>query len=155
MKKIDAYKNRGALAMALVFGWQLLTGTGFFCVNQFPHAFRSTVSDRTSSAEAAVNPGDPSSRAWNGADSKAGTPPCTCKKKKKCPAIPRTTITSNPTHRSHEVHRLVTSACGDSLVLNVRDDHFAFGSAPPFLKQARSVPFSSSTPLSITCVLLI
>jgi hypothetical protein len=154
MKRFTAYKNRGALVMALVFGWQLLTGTGFFCVNQYPHAFRSAGSDRAPSAEATVHPEDPSPRAWNGADS-AGAPPCSCKKKKKCPTIPRTAITSNPTHRCNEVNRQVKSACGDSLVLNVRHDHFAFGSAPPFLKQERSVPFASSTPLSNTCVLLI
>jgi hypothetical protein len=155
MKRFGAYKYRGALAMALIFGWQLLTGTGFFCVNQYPHGLRAAAGERTSSAGATVTPEDPSARAWNGADSPGGTRPCTCKKPKKCPAVPRTTITSSPTQRSHEVHRQVKSVCGDSLLLNVRDRHFAFGSAPPFLKHAWSAPFSSSPPLSITCVLLI
>jgi hypothetical protein len=155
MKRICAHKKRGSLVIALILGWQLLTGTGFFCVNQYPHAFRSAGSARTAHAGTTAVPDDGSAGAWNNVAGQSGKVPCSCKKKKKCPTIPRTTLISNPTHRFNEEQRQVRTACGESLVLNGTDRCFAFGSAPPFVKLAWGMPVSSSPHLSITCVLLI
>lgn len=141
--------------MALVLSFQLLTGTGIYCVSQYPRASRSVGGDPAAVAGTTTDRGDVSATAWKNADGQGGTLPCSCKKKKKCPTIPRATLTSNPTYRFYEVQRQSGSVCCDSLTTDLTDHRFAFRSAPPFMKCGVGNSFYSSDPLSITCVLLI
>jgi hypothetical protein len=155
MTKFGALNKQGAIIMALVLSCQLLTGTGFFCAGKIPNLSRSVVSDRTASAGATVSREDDSAGPGIHADDHGGTLPCTCKKQKKCPTIPRSTLTSNPTYRFNEVQRQFWSASADALTPDLTDYRVASGGSPPFLRSAWDKPFSPYTPLGISCVLLI
>jgi hypothetical protein len=155
MKRIGAYKNWGALVTMFVLSFQLLTGTGLFCANRFPHSARSLENDRTGLAATFGDSEDHSAPALEKAAGQGRTLPCTCKKGKNCPAIPRAALISNPTHRFYEVQRRLGSACCDGLSADVTDHRFALGTAPPYWEAMCETPFYSATPLSITCILLI
>jgi hypothetical protein len=155
MNRIGAYNNRTAVIMGVVLSCQLLTGTGFFCAGQFPYPTR--VSGNAPGAAAATVPGaeDFSQNALSDADSRGGTLPCTCKKQKKCPAIPRAAIASHPNHRISVVQHPSGSGRGDSLARELTDRRLASGCAPPFMKVVWGSPSYFFAPLEITCVLLI
>lgn len=155
MTILGALNKQGAIIMALVLSCQLLTGTGFFCAGKIPNLSRSVVSDRTASAGATVDREVDSAGPWISADGHPGMPPCTCKKQKKCPTIPRSTLTSNPTYRFNEVQRQFWSAFADLLTPDLADCRVASGGSPPFLRSAWDKPFSPQNPLAISCVLLI
>lgn len=155
MKRIGAYKTRTAFVMAFVLGCQLLTGTGLFCASQFLHASRSVGNDQTTIAGSTAEPENISRDAVNNGESQSGTVPCSCKKKKKCPAIPRVTLTLSPTEWFNEIQSHFKSVCGDYVAPAPTCHRFALGSAPPFMESAGDTQFFSSTPLLNTCVLLI
>jgi len=154
LKNTRAYKRRAALVMVLVLACQLLSGTGFFCANKFPHPSRSSGNDRTAPDVSALERGNLSDTTWKNAESQGKPRPCTCKKHK-CPTIPRTTLVAHPTHRFNAAQRQFRSTCCLSLTVDLRSHRFAFGSAPPFMESDSGTPFYCSTPLSITGVLLI
>ncbi len=144
--------------MIVVMSFHLFSGVGLFCGNEFFASFRAYVAE-SAGALAATAPEDGISGASAGTSvsfhGKGGTLPCSCKKKKKCPAIPRTVITSNPTHRMSEFQRLAKSECGDSLVSQVTGRHFFAVGNTPLLELASHAASYSNTPLALTCVLLI
>jgi len=158
MEKISANKRRAGLIMSVVMTFHLFSGLGLFCADEFLASFRAYVSE-SAGALAATAPEDGISGASAGnsvnSHGKGGTLPCSCKKKKKCPAIPRTVITSNPTHRLSEFQRLAKSECCDSLVPQVTGRHFFTRGNTPLLELASHAASYSSTPLALTCVLLI
>lgn len=157
MKKISAYKRKAGIIMILVMSFHIFAGLPLFCADEFFALLRAYGSNAsgimaivspTENAEVSVG----KSANVNG---KGGTVPCSCKKKKKCPAIPRAIITSNPTHRSSEFQRLIKSEGRDSLIARVTDRSFLAGGDRLLLASAVSESFHSSTPLAFTCVLLI
>ena len=141
--------------MALVLSCQLVSGTGLFCAGQFSHPSRSLVNDPAALAVASADREGVPEGAWNNADSQKGTPPCTCKKHKKCPTIPRSAITSNPNYRSNEYQRQAESACYDVFVCQTADISFGAGGGRSPTDRAWSAPLYTSTILASTCVLLI
>lgn len=156
MKKIGAYKNRGALVMALVLSYQLLTGTGLFCAIQIPHPPLSLANHQTALPGSTADREDSSGSAGiNAGDSQGRTLPCSCKKHKKCPAIPRAIITSNPTHWFSEFPHQAKSDCYDALVPHAMEHRIAAKGGPPLMKLAWCAPFFCSNPLALTSVLLI
>ena len=155
MKKIGAHKRWTTVVMGLVLACQLLTGTGFFCAGLASHVSRPWVSDRTAFVDSNASVEDLSEDARNCAVSERESVPCACKKHKKCPTIPRSALTSYPVHRFSEVERRLTGACCDYLSPYVKHHCFALRGGPPTVEWEVGKPFASSTPLAITCVLLI
>ncbi len=154
MKKSGAYSNRAASIMTLVLLCQLFTGTGLFCVRQYTHTLFSLLNAQTAIFETNNPHGGAYASVWNNSESGGGTLPCSCKKK--CPTIPRVTLTSNPVYQFHETQRQFRSVSHDSATSPcLMDQCFAFSCASPLTDSNRDNPSHSSTPLSITCVLLI
>ena len=157
MKKISTYRRSASVVMAVVMSVHVFGGLGLFCANETLRMFRAlgiarvalgiTLSDR--------DRGEVSGNDWDTAWSQGGTSKCCCKKHKKCPAIPRTAITSNPTHRFQEVQRQAKSVCCDSLGPRATSHHFAGRGDKPLMKLAWCEPFFCSNPLALTSVLLI
>ncbi len=157
MKKVSAYRRSAGLAMALVMSVHMLIGPGLFCAKGLLPPFRSLANDfvvfgvippQHESVAVAV-PGRDNS------ESQRDTSNCSCKKQKKCPAIPRAVITSNPTHRFDEIQRQVKTACCDSPALQATDYRFVTGRDTLLTDLAFCMPFYPATPLALTCVLLI
>jgi hypothetical protein len=151
VKKISTYKRRAGIIMIIVMSFHILAGLRLFCTDEFLASFRAYASTIASRAD---NPEVSDANSLN-LKGKGGTLPCSCKKKKKCPAIPRAAITSNPNHQSNEFQRLAKSECRDSLAAQGTDRSFLTGGDTPFLELAVSESVHSSTPLALTCVLLI
>ena len=157
MKKITAYKRSAGVLMVVVMSGHIFSGLGLFCPTETLRMFRAlgiarvalgiTLSDH--------DRGEVSGNGWDAAWSQGGTSKCCCKKHKKCPAIPREAITSNPTHRFHEVQFQAKSVCCDSLVPQVTDHRFAARGDRPLMELAWCAPFFCSNPLALTSVLLI
>jgi len=150
MKGIGAYKRSAGLALVVVMGVHLFSGLGLFCTNETLRSFRTL-----GIASSGNDRSEVSGSAWDAAGSQGGNPNCCCKKHKKCPAIPRTAIISNPTHRFYEVRFQANSVCFDSLVAHVTDPRFAARDDRPLMELAWCAPFCSPTPLELTSVLLI
>jgi len=142
--------------MAFVMTVHVFGGLGLFCASETLRMFRAlgigTVALGIISSD---DPGEVSGSAWDTAGSQGGNSNCCCKNHKKCPAIPRTAITSNPTHRFQEVQRQAKSVCCDSLGPQVTSHHFAGRGDKPLMKLAWCEPFFCSNPLALTSVLLI
>ena len=158
VNKISAYRRRAGIITVFVMISYLFSGLGIFCADASLAQFRTHGMDNSSAV--AVTPpdrdnGEVSAGASGNRDRKGGTLPCSCKKKKKCPAIPRAAIISNPTHRSSEFQRLAKSDCWDALVSQTMDIHFVTRGNTPLLELAWRSSFFSSPPLALTCVLLI
>jgi hypothetical protein len=157
MGKISAYKRRAGFIMVVVMSFNIVSGLRLFCADNFLASFRTHGIE--SVALAVAVPGTDNAEVSAGAsansDGKGGAVPCSCKKKKKCPAIPRTVIISNPSHRLSEFQRQAKSQCCDSLVPQVTDQRFAARGAKPTMGLGWSAPFFSSNPLALTSVLLI
>lgn len=155
MKKIGAHRRWTTVVMGLVLACQLLTGTGFFCAGLTSHVSRPWVSDRTAFVDSNASVEDLSEDASNGAVSERESVPCTCKKHKKCPTIPRSALTSYPIHRFLKVERLAKADCWDHLAPIAKDHRFALRGGPPYLELESGCPIHSFSPLEATCVLLI
>ncbi len=150
------YKRRfGFIVTIVVICVHGLSGLQIFCTDGFIGALRVPGSLFYAGAVTASGNANVSADNSVNSNTKGGTLPCSCKKKKKCPAIPRAAITSNPTHRPSEFQRLAKSECCDSLVPQVVDLRFFTRGNTPLLELAWCSPFYSSTPLALTCVLLI
>lgn len=157
MKKIGAYKRKAGIIMIIVMCFHIFAGLRLFCADESLALLRangSTVDGIAAIGSPTANREVSFNQAANG-NGKGGTVPCGCKKKKKCPAIPRAIITSNPTHRPSEFQRLTKSECRDSLIAQVTDRSLLTGGDRPLLASDVSESFHSSTPLAFTCVLLI
>jgi len=155
MKRISADKRWAGIVTVVVMSCHLLSGTGLFCALQFHNPAHGLGDDRTAPAVTGSDRGYVSASVWTSVRGKDGTFPCSCKKHKKCPAIPRATLTSNPTHRFNEIQRQLQSVCHDSLASEVKDHRFALEDGPPFMESVWCTPFYSFTPLAFSCVLLI
>jgi len=156
MKKISSYRRSAGLVMAVVMSVHLLSGLGLFCANETLRPLRALGIDLVvTGITASEDRVEGSGSSWDTAGSQDGNSNCCCKKHKKCPAIPRAAITSNPTHRFYEVQRQSKSVCCESLVLQVTDHCFAGRGDPPLMELAWSAPFFCSNPLALTSVLLI
>ncbi len=157
MKKIGAYKRSAGLVMVAVMSIHIFGGWGIFCANEALRPFRALGIDPAVLTIGApdYDGGGVSGGAWGPAQGQPGPSKCCCKKQKKCPPLPRAAITSNPTHRFHEVQIQAASACGHSLVLQVTDHCFAARGARPLMDLEWCAPFSCSNPLALTSVLLI
>jgi hypothetical protein len=141
--------------MAFVLSCQLVSGTGLFCTGQFLHASRSLGNDPTALAVAAADREGVSGTALNSTDIQSETPPCTCKKHKKCPTIPRAAITSNANYRANEYQRQAESACYGSFVPQAVDVRFGAGGDRSPTERPCLASLYTSTVLASTCVLLI
>lgn len=155
MKKIGAYKNRGALVMVLALSFQLLTGTGFFCATQYPNASLSLGDNRTTMAGTLADHGDVSTSARNSADGQGRKLPCSCKDRNQCLPIPRVALILNPAQEFEEVQRKSRALVCDSFVPDVLVLSLASNGAPPFTDLIGRTTPSSPPPLRITSVLLI
>jgi hypothetical protein len=157
MQRISAYKRRAGIIAMIVMSSYFVSGLRLFCADDFLLPLRSFASNAATAVATASGAEDTevSAHASVSFDATGGTSPCSCKKKKKCPAIPRTVITSNPTHRLSEFQRLAKSECCDSLVPQVTGHHFFTRGNTPLLELASHAAFYSSTPFALTCVLLI
>lgn len=147
MKKIGAYRKWAGIVMAIVMSFHIFSGLRLFCPGAVLEPLRAVGIDVGALSRIAAGH-DSGKIAVAGAKSRSDTSKCNCKKK--CPVIPRALITSNPTQRFNEVQRQFKSVCCYSLVSDVTDYRFVTGSGPPLSELAHS-----STPLSLTCVLLI
>ncbi len=157
MKKISAYRRSAGIAMAVVMTVHLLSGLGLFCANETIRSIRALGIDLVAiiGITASEDRGEVSGSSWDTAGSQDGNSNCCCKKHKKCPAIPRAAITSNPTHRFQKVQCQAKSVCYESFFPNVADHHFAKGGDPPLMEMVSRAPFYSSSPLELTSILLI
>jgi len=143
--------------MLLAMSFHILSGVRLFCANELLRPFR-TVGVEVGAL--AVTAPEPDSAQVSGAppenrNTQSGASRCNCKNQKKCPAIPRTAIISNPTNRFGEFERQAKSVCSGSLALDVTDNGFLEARDTPFRQLACSGPLRSSTPLALSCVLLI
>jgi hypothetical protein len=156
MKKISTYRRSACVVMAVVMSVHVFGGLGLFCASETLRMFRAlgigTVALGIISSD---DPGEVTGSAWDTAGSQGGNSNCCCKKHKKCAAIPRAAITSNPTHRFYEVQRQSKSVCCESFFPKVTDHRFATGGGPPSMKLVSRAPFYSSSPLELTSILLI
>lgn len=142
--------------MAVVMTVHLLSGLGLFCANETIRSIRALGIDLVAiGITASEDRGEVSGSGWDTAGSQDGNSNCCCKKHKKCPAIPRAAITSNPTHRFYEVERQSKSVCCESFFPKVTDHRFATGGGPPSMELVSRAPFYSSSPLELTSILLI
>lgn len=143
--------------MIVVMSFHVLAGLRLFCADESLALFRAYGSNASDIATifSSNEKADVSIGTSANVSGKGRTVPCSCKKKKKCPAIPRAMITSNPSHRSSEFQRPTKSEGRDSLIGRVTDRSFRARRGGPLLALAVSESFHSSTPLSFTCVLLI
>jgi hypothetical protein len=157
MKKITAYKRSAAVVTVIVMGAHIFSGLGLLCPTETLRMFHAlgiarvalgiTLSDQ--------DRGEVSGSDWDTLGSQGVGSKCCCKKHKKCPAIPRVAITSNPTQRFLEVQVQAKSACCDSLVPPVTKICFSARGDWPLMELAWSAPFFCSNPLALTSILLI
>ena len=156
MKRINLYRRSARLAMAFVMSVHIFSGLGLFCANVTLRPFRALGIDPVALGMISSDgPGEVTGSSWDNAGSQDGNSNCCCKKHKKCPAIPRVAITSNPTHRFQKVQCQAKSVCYESFFPNVADHHFAKGGDPPLMEMVSRAPFYSSSPLELTSILLI
>jgi hypothetical protein len=153
--RIGAHKKWTTLVVGFVLACQLLTGTGFFCAFKYTQASRALAKSRMVSAVSNASIAGLSEDAWNGSVSERQSVPCGCKKHKKCPTIPRSALTSNPSQRYSEVERHLKGASCDYIAPDLNDYRFALRDGPPSMELGAGTAFPYSTPLAITCILLI
>ncbi len=153
MKKIGAYRKWAGIVMAIVMSFHVFSGLRLFCPGALLASLRavgidvgdlSSIAPERNSGEVAAATGE----------SGTGTSKCDCKKQKKCPAIPRVAISSNPSQRFNEVQREFQAVQCHPCGSHVTDDSLYRGSGPP-LTELASIFTYPSIPLSLTCVLLI
>jgi hypothetical protein len=156
MKKISAYKRRVGLIAIIVVSVYTVSGLRLFCADDFHASLRVYGSNAGSIAASASGIGNTefSADGSMNLDAKRGTIPCSCKKKKKCPAIPRAAIIPNP-GRASEFERLTKSVCCGSSPGQITDDLALAGGYSPFPDACGFSACHSFTPLALTCVLLI
>ncbi len=156
MKKISTYKRRVGLIAIIVMSVYIISGLRLFCADDFLASLRVYGSNAGTIAASASGVGNTAVSADDSMnlDAKNGTIPCSCKKKKKCPAIPRAAITPNP-GRASEFERLAKSVCCDSSPGQVADNLALAGGYSPFLDSFSFSACHSYTPLALTCALLI
>jgi hypothetical protein len=156
MKKICTYRRSASVVMAVVMSVHVFGGLGLFCASETLRMFRAlgigTVALGIISSD---DPGEVTGSAWDTAGSQGGNSNCCCKKHKKCSAIPRAAITSNPTHRFQSVQFQAKSVCCDSLVPQATEHRFAARGDRPLMELAWCAPSFCSNPLALTSVLLI
>jgi hypothetical protein len=151
MKKITAYRRSAGLVMVVMMSAHIFSGLGLLCPTETLRMFRALGIAPSGNARAEIAGSN-----WdNTVASRGGTSKCCCKKHKKCPAIPRAAITSNPTHRFNEVQFQAKSVCCDSLVPQVTDHRFSARGDRPLMELAWCAPFYCSNPLALTSILLI
>lgn len=154
MKKIGAYRKWAGLVMAIMMGLHIFSGFRLLCPGALLPPLRAFGVD--ASALSSIAPEHNSGEiAAASAESRKGASKCNCKKQAKCPVIPRAAITSNPTQRFNDVQRQFKSERCHSLVSHVADYRLVTGSGPPLTELASCKSLYSSTPLALTCVLLI
>jgi len=157
MNKITAYKRSAGVLMVVVMSAHIFSGLGLLCPTETLRMFHA-IGIARAALEITLSDHDRGEVSGNGRDtswSQGRTSNCCCKKHKKCPAIPRVAITSNPTHRFHEVQTQAKSLCCDSLVTRVTDHRFAARGDRPLMELAWGAPFFCSNSLELTSVLLI
>jgi hypothetical protein len=157
MKKIIAHKKSAGLIMVVMMSVHIFSGLGLMCPTETLRMFRALGVARVALG---ITSSDHDRGAVSGSDwdivwSQGRTSKCCCKKHKKCPAIPRAAITSNPTHRFNEVQFQAKSVCCDSLVPHVTDHRFSARGDRPLIELAWCAPFYCSNPLALTSILLI
>jgi hypothetical protein len=143
--------------MAIVMSVHMLGVPGLYCAKGSFPPFRSFVIGLVGLSVTPPEDGrvEVASAGRDNPQSQRGSSNCSCKKQKKCPAIPRAVITSNPTYRFNEVQRQAKSGCLGSLVFRVPDHRCVSGENRLLMELACLSPFSSSNPLALACVLLI
>lgn len=157
MKKIGACKRRAGIIVIIVMSTYIVSGLRLFCADDFLSSLRFYGSNAGASMAAVSGTDSAQISAGDSVNlnAKGRTLPCSCKKKKKCPAIPRATITSNPTHRLSEFQRLANAECRDLLNAQVMSHRLFAGGDAPLLDSCSFSACRSFTPLALTCVLLI
>ena len=157
MKNIAAYKRRAVFAMVVVMCLHIFTGLRPFCANALAKPLQSAGTDPVAIGipAAGSDRGEMAGSARENPESQSGPSNCSCKKQKKCPAIPRVIITSNPTHRFNEVQRQAKTLCCEASFSQATDHRFVEYGHPPLMEWAWCTPFSSTTSRALTYVLLI
>jgi hypothetical protein len=157
MKNLAAYKRRAVFAMVVVMCFHILTGLRPFCGSGSVPPLRAAGMDGVAKAIPTVagDQGEIASAARDNPGTQKTASKCSCKKQKKCAAIPRAVLTSNPSHRFNEVQRQAKSVCLDSLVWQVTDYRLASEENRLLMELACCSPFFCSNPLALTSVLLI
>ncbi|MFH0822335.1 MAG: hypothetical protein V2B18_06250 [Pseudomonadota bacterium] len=156
MKRIGAYKKQLVLVLVVVVSFHLLGGTGLSCAIMSSHRVPSSEGNRPNPAVAGDDLAGASGAVWNADRDPARNSPCSCKKQKKCPAVPRATLTSNPTHRVNEFQRLIKAVCQDTLGSSMTEARFVTRAGASLVESVCTVTVSfTPTPLELTCILLI
>jgi hypothetical protein len=150
IKKFNACRRSAVVTLVVVMGVHIFSGWGLFCTNETLRSFRAL-----GIASSGHDRGEVSGSGWDIGGTQGGSPNCCCKKHKKCPAIPRAAITSNPTQRFNEVQRQFKSVGCNFLVSHPADYRLVTGSGPPLMELAWCSSLYSSSSLALTCVLLI
>lgn len=143
--------------MVVVMSGHIFSGLGLFCPTETLRMVRALGIARAALviAPSGNASAEVSGNGWDTAWSQGATSKCCCKKHKKCPAIPREAITSNPAHRFHEVQFQAKSVCCNSPVPPLTDHRFTARGDRPLMELAWYAPFFCSNPLALTSVLLI
>lgn len=157
MKRINMIRKSTTPIMILAMSVHVFSGFGIFCDNKalrplrslgiFPVALEIASAgneDRLKTRKDRVR-----------AASRGKTSPRCCKMMKRCPAIPRGTISSIQTSRLHEA-QLETKSGNRYVRLGTVSDHRLTAKAGgPLTELARSRPIFWSYPLALTTTLLI
>jgi len=157
MRNITAYKKWTVLFLIVVMSFDVFTGLRPLCASGLTPLFRALGIERIPPAIGSADDdnGQTSGSLLAGAEGRGGSSKCCCKKQTKCPAIPRSAITSKPTQRFNEVQREVKSVCSGSLVDLAPDHRLITRGDTALLELACRGCSCTSPPLDLTCVLLI
>ena len=139
--------------MAIMMGLHIFSGLRLFCPGALLPPLRAFGAD--ASALSSIAPGQDSEEIAAADEGRKGPSKCGCKKQKQCPVIPRAAFTSNPTQRFNEVQRQFKSVCCYSLVSDVLIIALSQEVALHCQNWRQRTSLYSSTPLALTCVLLI
>ncbi len=158
MNRNRAHRRWAAFAMIMVMCFHFISASKLLCVLLLPLQISGSDSVPQTLVPADSDSGQGLTN--SGVDTRNKNKPSgsCCKKGKSCPIIPRSLITSNPTHQFSEFQRTAKSACNDSSILDSTEFCCGYGSAsaiPPMESTCYASVRPSFTPLSLTCVLLI
>lgn len=157
MRNITAYNKWAVLVVIVVMGFDLLTGLRPMCASGLAPFIRARGIERVPAA--LPSPDDENGQTPGGVlvagEGRGGTSKCCCKKQSKCPTIPRSAIASNPIQRFNEVQRQAQSECCVCLLDQVLDHRVSTRGDTALLELVCSASYCFSSPLELTCVLLI
>lgn len=156
MKNSTAYKRWTVFIVVVVMSFDIFTGLRPLCANRVVPLLRALGIELVRIAPSVQD--DPREQIYGvelSTDDRGGSSKCCCKKQKKCPAIPRAALTSNPTHRLNEFQRQAQSVCSDSLMRQTPKHPLVVRGDTALLSSDCRASSCSFSPLELTCILLI